>query len=159
MQISRAGGVTIVNDAYNANPSSVRAALDTLRGLPCAGRRVAVLGDMRELGDATERYHREIGEVAAAAGLDHLVTVGKQSRFIAASALIKGMPPAQVLSFDTAADAAAAAPEWVRDGDLVLIKASRGIRLEQVARAIEAALAPAARQPVEDQPRFFRRVG
>jgi UDP-N-acetylmuramoyl-tripeptide--D-alanyl-D-alanine ligase len=130
------GGVTLLNDAYNANPNSMRAALETLAALKPRGRRVAVLGDMRELGKASERYHREIGEFAAACGLDVLACVGSQAALIADAAEQAGMPTGAICRFPDAASATRQVPRWLRDGDLVLLKASRAIHLELVAQAI-----------------------
>jgi UDP-N-acetylmuramoyl-tripeptide--D-alanyl-D-alanine ligase len=119
-----ASGATVVDDCYNANPMSMRAALDDLAAT-AAGRRVAVLGDMLELGPDAERFHREVGEHARARGVDLLVTVG---------------PLARDMGGDVhAADAAEAArrlPALVGEGDTVLVKASRGVGLETVVSAL-----------------------
>ena len=132
MQVRKAGGVTIVNDAYNANPASMRAALGTLRDLlPEAaastdGRRVAVLGDMLELGDRSEHYHREVG--------GHLEDLGLLARV---GPLAAGIDAAcETLTYPDAAAAADDLPRHLRPGDVVLLKASRGVRLEVVADAI-----------------------
>ncbi len=130
------GGVTLLNDAYNANPNSMRAALETAAGLRPRGRRLAVLGDMRELGSSSERYHKEIGEFAAHCGFDLLACVGPQAVIIADSAERSGMPTGAICRFADAAAAAHEVPQWLREGDLVLLKASRSIHLEQVAQAI-----------------------
>ena len=138
LQLHALHDVHVLNDAYNANPNSMRAALETLATLGVGERKVAVLGDMRELGRSSDRYHREIGQFAAAGGnLAWLACVGEQSRIIADAAVEAGMPPSAVLHFETADEAAAAVPERVRPGDVVLVKASRGIRLEKVAQSIE----------------------
>lgn len=130
------GGVTLLNDAYNANPNSMRAALETTANLRPPGRRIAVLGDMRELGKSSERYHREIGEFAAGCGLELLGCVGEQSSMMADAAQRAGMAQTAIRRFADAASAAAAVPRWLREGDLVLLKASRSIHLELVAQAI-----------------------
>jgi UDP-N-acetylmuramoyl-tripeptide--D-alanyl-D-alanine ligase len=137
LQLDRAGPVTILNDAYNANPTSMAAALETVRDLPTAGRRIAVLGDMLEMGDAAAAGHADVGRLAAASNLDALVCVGPLSATIAAAATAAGL--ANVSHLATTADAAAAVPPMLRAGDLVLLKASRGMRLEKVAAAIHAA--------------------
>ncbi len=137
LQVERAGPVTILNDAYNANPTSMAAALETLRDLPTAGRRVAVLGDMLEMGDAAAPGHAEAGRLAAACHLDALVCVGPLSAGIAAAATAAGI--ANVSHVATTADAAAAVPAMLHAGDLVLLKGSRGMRLERVAAAIHGA--------------------
>jgi UDP-N-acetylmuramyl pentapeptide synthase len=123
------GHVVVVNDCYNANPMSMRAALDDL-ALSADGRRVAVLGDMLELGPDELRFHAEIGEHARAGGVDVLVTVGPLAREMRGDHAV-----------DTAADAAALVRELVEPGDTVLVKASRGVGLEVVAEALQEAAA------------------
>jgi UDP-N-acetylmuramoyl-tripeptide--D-alanyl-D-alanine ligase len=128
-------GVVVLNDAYNANPDSMRAALQTLADL---GRRkdgsrlVAVLGEMRELGDAADEAHRAVGGLAASLGVDLLVVVGEQARQIHHGAL--GTPgwSGQALWAADAASASTAVASAVRPGDVVLVKASRAAGLERV---------------------------
>lgn len=136
LQLQEHNGVLLLNDAYNANPNSMRAALETVSALRPRGRRIAVLGDMRELGKSSERYHREIGDFAATCGLDVLACVGKQAALIAQSAERAGMAAGAIAKLPDARSAAAALPGWIRPGDLVLLKASRAIHLELVAQAI-----------------------
>jgi len=136
LQLQELGGVTVLNDAYNANPASMRAALHTLAGLPSPKRRIAVLGDMRELGDTTARYHTEIGELAAKLGMDHLYCVGSAACLIGSAAKSAGMPAARITTFADAAGAAAVIPAQLDDGDLLLLKGSRAMRLEKIAHAI-----------------------
>jgi UDP-N-acetylmuramoyl-tripeptide--D-alanyl-D-alanine ligase len=146
LEFQPAGDVTILNDAYNANPNSMRAALDTLAGLNVGARRLAVLGDMLELGRSSERYHKELGEHAATAGkLDVLACVGPQSGATADAAVAAGLPPTAVLRFPDAKAAAESLSRVVRPGDLVLVKASRGVKLEYVADAIRQRKKPEAR--------------
>ncbi len=139
-RIELPGAVTIIDDCYNANPMSMRAALEDLAATAVAGaggRRVAVLGDMLELGPGTAEHHAEVGRAAARAGVDLLVTVGP---------LAAGMVPAFGGEARRVGDGEAAArllPELVRSGDTVLVKASRGVGLERVAQAMAAA-APAS---------------
>jgi UDP-N-acetylmuramoyl-tripeptide--D-alanyl-D-alanine ligase len=138
LQRMDAGGVTIINDAYNANPNSMRAALETLSALTPKTRRVAVLGDMLELGETSEQCHREIGELAGSCGLGVLACVGENAKHIArAAAGPLKMSADCVMRYPDAQAAAADVPKWLNDGDLVLLKGSRGIHLELVARAIE----------------------
>ena len=134
------GGVTLVNDAYNANPSSMRAALDTLTALPASGRRIAILGDMRELGPESAAHHRQIGTAAAeGGGIDRLICVGPDAGHIADAAIESGMPAVSVQRFADAASAAGmAVTSLVRSGDLVLLKASRAMKLETVGAALAA---------------------
>jgi UDP-N-acetylmuramoyl-tripeptide--D-alanyl-D-alanine ligase len=130
------GDVTVLNDAYNANPASMKAALETASHLPTRGRRFAVVADMLELGKSSERFHKEIGSFAATCKFDGLVCVGPEAKLIMDAALAAGMEASKVRHF---ADSAAAAPEVARllsSGDLVLLKGSRGMKLERVAGAI-----------------------
>jgi UDP-N-acetylmuramoyl-tripeptide--D-alanyl-D-alanine ligase len=125
-------GATVINDCYNASPLSVRAALDELAAESPAGRRVAVLGDMLELGAAEAELHREIGTAAEAAGVDVLVTVGPR-----AAAMLDTFDGESYAVAD-AEEAAALAGDIVADGDVMLVKGSRGVGLEVVAEALRA---------------------
>jgi UDP-N-acetylmuramoyl-tripeptide--D-alanyl-D-alanine ligase len=126
-------GVTVVNDAYNANPSSMVAVVRTFMKLPCPGRRILVLGDMLELGAHAEALHREVGRCVAGLAPDAFFAVGPDTRaYVADEALKSGLPPARVLLFDQSARASAALRSFVRPGDCVLLKASRGMRLERI---------------------------
>ena len=137
LQLQSAGPVLLLNDAYNANPNSMRAAIETTAGLESKGRRIAVLGDMRELGRSSERYHREIGQIAANTGkFDLLFCVGPQSKFVAEAAKQTGYPANQIIWIQDSATASNKIPALLQKDDLVLLKASRGIRLEAVASAI-----------------------
>ena len=131
-----ANGLTVINDAYNANPPAMLGALRTFAELPGAGRRVVVLGDMLELGAAAERLHREIGLAVAAGPWRVLVSVGTCARWIADEAVAAGFPVQQVWRYSDAPAAAADTAAWVQPGDAVLVKASRGIGLERVAAAL-----------------------
>jgi UDP-N-acetylmuramoyl-tripeptide--D-alanyl-D-alanine ligase len=133
----RADGVLILNDAYNANPDSMRAALDTLSRVAAGrpnGRSIAVLGPMRELGPASDEAHREIGEYVVRSGVDLLLVVDQDAHLIQRGAELAGIERAALVSD------AAAAVEWIeprlRPGDVVLVKASRADSLERVARAL-----------------------
>jgi UDP-N-acetylmuramoyl-tripeptide--D-alanyl-D-alanine ligase len=127
------GGVTLIDDCYNANPMSMRAALEDLSETAERerhSRRVAILGDMLELGPGEREFHAAIGEQASAAGVDVLVTVGP--RAAAMSERFTG----SVRSVGDAAEAAELVPAMLRSGDLVLVKGSRGVGLELVCRAL-----------------------
>ncbi|MBO9531368.1 MAG: UDP-N-acetylmuramoyl-tripeptide--D-alanyl-D-alanine ligase [Solirubrobacteraceae bacterium] len=123
-------GSTVIDDCYNANPMSMRAALTELSQRE-ATRRVAVLGDMLELGDQSALLHADLGDQATEAGVGLLVTVGP--RAAAAATTFSG---GEVLGFDTASQAAEALPSLVEDGDAVLVKGSRGVGLEVVVAAL-----------------------
>jgi UDP-N-acetylmuramoyl-tripeptide--D-alanyl-D-alanine ligase len=115
----------LVNDSYNANPISMRAALDNLASVEASGRRLAVLGEMRELGPDAAAYHREIGDYARSVGVERIIGVGELSEAYA--------PDEQVDDAEAAADALAAA---LGPGDAVLIKGSRAVGLERVAEKL-----------------------
>ena len=119
------GGVVVVNDCYNANPMSMRAAIDHLAGSP-AERRIAVLGTMAELGPGSAEYHREIGARAAEAGVDVLVPVGQEA--LGYTAGFRG----DVRPVDSPEDAGALLRELARPGDRALVKGSRSVGLERV---------------------------
>jgi UDP-N-acetylmuramoyl-tripeptide--D-alanyl-D-alanine ligase len=132
-RVALPGGVVIINDCYNANPMSMAAALDDLAaGAP--GRRVAVLGDMLELGPAEAAYHRELGARAARAGVGLLVAVGPLAREAARAYAGAG----EVHAVDSAEQAAELVEARVAPGDTVLVKGSRGVGLEVVAERLLA---------------------
>ena len=131
----RAGGVVIVDDSYNASPGSVAAALDLLSGLP--GRRVAILGHMMELGDASASGHAAVGAAAARAAELLIVAAGGpggEAAGIAEAALEAGMAPEAVVRAPTREAATGEAARRLRPGDVVLVKASQGIGLEEPVR-------------------------
>jgi len=129
--IDRADGVRILNDAYNSSPVAAVAALESLASLPAAGRRIAVLGEMRELGDLSEAEHARVGQVAAAAGIDVIVAVGAATGPLAAAAL--SVRPAVEVHRVADVDAARSRLEAiVAPGDVVLLKASRAVGLERI---------------------------
>jgi UDP-N-acetylmuramoyl-tripeptide--D-alanyl-D-alanine ligase len=138
LALTKANGISILNDAYNANPNSMRAAIDTAVTLPHDGRRIAVLGDMLELGKTSEQYHHEVGELAGKSGFSLLACVGPESKQMADAAEAAGMARENVLRFADSNTAAEQLPRLVHEGDLVLVKASRGIKLEVVAKALSA---------------------
>jgi UDP-N-acetylmuramoyl-tripeptide--D-alanyl-D-alanine ligase len=130
-------GVRVYDDSYNSNPRALEAALRSLAGLP-APRRVAVLADMLELGEGEAAFHRKAGETAARAGWNVLVTVGPLAVHIAEGAAAAGLDAAAIHVFADSEAAAAAIGGIVRDGDLVLVKGSRGMRSEKVVEALRA---------------------
>ncbi|MFL6526488.1 MAG: UDP-N-acetylmuramoyl-tripeptide--D-alanyl-D-alanine ligase [Chthoniobacterales bacterium] len=132
LQIREINGVQFIDDSYNANPDSMKAALRTLAELETTARRIAVLGEMGELGSESERGHREVGEVAAEVAVDQLITVGTGAAIIADAAGLTNTIVAE--SHEEAAD-------WLSEntsrGDLVLIKGSRSARMERVIEEFE----------------------
>jgi len=130
LQIKEIGGVQFIDDSYNANPDSMKAALRTLVELDADGKRIAVLGEMRELGDELERGHREVGEAAAEFGVDQLIAIGQHGAIIARAAKHAGLQKSVAVSSTT--EAAEVLVDVVVPGDLVLIKGSRAAQTERV---------------------------
>lgn len=134
MNVFQLHGVTVIDDTYNANPDSMLAALRTLADLPCKGRRIAALGNMGELGEKKEEYHREIGAAVRKLGIHALFTVGDLGRFIFEAAAPKsgthckdGKELTQHLN------------ATIRDGDVLLLKASRSMKLDLVVEELKKA--------------------
>jgi UDP-N-acetylmuramoyl-tripeptide--D-alanyl-D-alanine ligase len=134
----RADGVTVINDAYNANPESVRAALEALRHLAIQGRGFAVLGHMAELGDTARASHEDVGEFAARAGLAGLIAVGPEAAPILSGARQVRSWRGEALGVPDGPAALAVLGDRLKPGDVVLVKASRAAHLEGVAAALLA---------------------
>ncbi len=130
-------GTTLLDDTYSASPEATLAALNLLADLPVppGARRVAVLGDMLELGDYTEIGHRKVGQRAADV-VDVLVTVGPLARWVAEEAVIGGMPQATVLAVEHNSAAVEALRPRARPGDLILVKGSRALHMEEIVAAL-----------------------
>ena len=129
-------GVTVVNDAYNANPDSMCASLSVLCSMDVTGKRFAVLGDMGELGSYTEEGHRKVGAFVAASKVDVLVCVGELSRLIAAAAQEAGFPRESILQAESREQALAYLTEHAAPGDAVLVKASHSMGLDRIAKGL-----------------------
>lgn len=130
------GGWTVVNDAYNANPDSMRASLEMFSAFATSGRRIAVLGDMGELGDFAPEGHARVGRAAAHAGLDLLVCVGPLSEGIAQAAVDEGMPRSSIVRVPERDGALSLLDGTLREGDAVLVKASHYMGLELLAERL-----------------------
>jgi UDP-N-acetylmuramoyl-tripeptide--D-alanyl-D-alanine ligase len=128
-------GSTLIDDTYNSSPDAVRAALETLKSITATGRKIAILGDMMELGKYSADEHRAIGREAAGAA-SILITIGLRSRATAEEAINNGMPASAVQSFESSDEAAAAVPSIIQSGDIILIKGSQSPRLERVTKAL-----------------------
>ena len=131
LQLWEANGVRVLDDTYNANADSMLAALQVLKELPCKGRRVAVLGDMAELGAHSEAEHAEVGRNAAETGVSQLFAVGKMASVMARAARQAGLN--RVIELADVDVACEALKSFLKPGDVVLLKASRATRLERVA--------------------------
>ena len=131
-ELKQIKGRLVLEDCYNANPRSMEAALDTLVSLRQGGKIIAVLGDMLELGEASGDAHRAIGAAAARLGVDLLITVGALSKLIGDGAREAGMPRERVVGARSNADAAAILRERSQNGDVILIKGSRAVKMEKI---------------------------
>lgn len=134
LELIQARGYAVLDDAYNANPASMKAALELLGTIETAGARRAVLGDMLELGPTSEALHEEVGRSVPAAAW--LYAAGKFAGAVERGARAAGVPSARTRRFESVSEMAAAVRADVRPGDLVLVKASRGMRLERVVDAL-----------------------
>ena len=123
--------LTVVDDTYNANPQSMRAAIDAVS--IASGRRVLILGNMFELGENQVQYHRELGEYAAKSGAGLIIGIGENGSDIKAGADASG---GTALSFETQDELLVRLPELLKAGDTILVKGSRGMHLEKTADAV-----------------------
>lgn len=136
MEIRKGQGIQVVADCYNANPSSTRMALETIGNVGGSGRRIAVLGDMLELGTHSRKLHNDIGRLVPEMNFDMLIAIGNEAVEFRAGALAGGMDAAKALYFSSQDEAIAFLEEEVRQGDVLLVKGSRGMKLEQVVEAL-----------------------
>ena len=128
-RVVKTGYCTLVDDCYNANPTSDRAAIDSLASL--SGRHVCILGDMLEMGGNATELHRSVGEYAAAHGVDLVITQGELAKYIAEGAGTAGA------HYPDRASLLAALPELLHEGDVVLVKASHGAHFEEISEAVK----------------------
>ncbi|HEY3875160.1 MAG TPA: cyanophycin synthetase, partial [Candidatus Kapabacteria bacterium] len=132
LEITRWNGIIILNDAYNANPDSMRSALRTLKEFPVEGRRIAALGDMFELGSTSVREHRSLGRAAAAFRLHHIFYTGKHSELAQKAARAASKTKGKHSYLRSKGKLADALREMLRPGDALLVKGSRGMKMEEV---------------------------
>ena len=131
-------GFVVIDDTYNASPASVKSALKTLSMME-GDRKIAVLGDMLELGEHAVEVHLEIGRTVQESGIDALVAVGELAKLIARGAIDAGMPISAVSEFEDSAQAANEVPSKVREQDVVLVKGSRAMKMERIVEGLNAA--------------------
>jgi len=123
--------IKVINDTYNANPSSMEEALNVMRQMPGA-RKIAVLGDMLELGEWTRQAHIDIGKSVVESSINHLITLGGNSRFIAEGAAMLGMSQKKINTCNSIEEANSYLSKLIREGDVILIKGSRGMKMEGI---------------------------
>jgi len=144
----------IIDDTYNASPPATGSALDILESLKVK-RKVAILGEMLELGHYSEDAHRSVGEHIVKSA-DFLVTVGVRAQFIADEARKKGFPEDKIKSFDLSTDAISFVKELIKEGDVVLVKGSQGVRMEKIVKAIMAKPSMAKRLLVRQHGKWLK---
>jgi UDP-N-acetylmuramyl pentapeptide synthase len=132
------GDIHIINDSYNANPGSMAAALETLIHLKKQGKTVAVLGDMLELGEDSSTLHRKVGGIVAREGVDHLLAMGEQASHLLAGAAEAGMSDDRLTQAGDHQEMATQVSSLLAAGDWLLVKGSRGMRMEKVVEQLVA---------------------
>lgn len=138
--IENVGGVYIINDTYNANPASMVAAIDTLKSLKEGKRKFVVLGDMLELGDNAAMAHRDLGIYIAGTGIDGLISVGEFADCIADGAIDAGMAENRVATYKDYEQTVEKIKQWLNRGDIVLVKGSRGMKMERIVEGLKESL-------------------
>jgi UDP-N-acetylmuramoyl-tripeptide--D-alanyl-D-alanine ligase len=137
MEAIKIGGVNLINDSYNANPTSMQSALESLMQIKSEGKKIAVLGDMLELGEQSDVFHQEVGQKAAGLGVNLLITVGELAKDIAAGAIQSGLPKDKVFNFSDNNLALQFLLENLKEGDWVLIKGSRKMKMEEIVSGVQ----------------------
>lgn len=150
-------GSTLIDDSYNSSPDAASAAINVLQGLQCAGSKIAVLGDMMELGRFAAGEHRQIG-IQAAHTVNRLITVGQRSLLTAEEAIKSGLPAESVKSFGTSREAADYLKPLVQSGDVILIKGSQSVRMERVTAALLRQPEKAAKLLVRQEREWLAKV-
>jgi len=140
LQRMTVGPITVINDAYNANPDSTRAAIEAVDALPDLGRRVLILGDMRELGDHAERCHRQVGHKAGQSTAQVVVSVGAHARTVADGVTAMAGTTKRIYACPSVEALGRKLPMLLEPGDIVLLKASRSVRLERIMPIIEGSV-------------------
>jgi UDP-N-acetylmuramoyl-tripeptide--D-alanyl-D-alanine ligase len=138
LRLKRLGAFDIMDDTYNSNPTSLKSALEVLSSYKTAGRKIVICGDMLELGSSSVSFHREAGRLVYKAGVDCLISVGKFSKVIAAAAVDSGMDKGMVFSCKDNPGVLSILRDIIKEGDLVFLKGSRLIRLEEVINALSS---------------------
>lgn len=126
---------TIINDCYNANPQSAKSSLDVMKTLP-AKRRIAVLGDMKELGEKSIELHKEVGQYAVSSGADVIIALGEESKYIIIGAKEKAADKVEFYHFDTTDDIAGHIKATSKPGDLYLIKGSHSMHMDEISKLL-----------------------
>lgn len=132
LNIINHNGLKIINDAYNASPQSMEAAINVLKDVSSGGRTIAVLGDMLELGEMSYKAHFDVGRYAVSKGIDYVVAVGESRRNIAHGAVDAGAEDDRVFEFKDNSEVARFLQRFSKTGDVILVKGSRGMKMEEI---------------------------
>ncbi len=143
----RVGPLVLINDAYNANPASLTAAVEVLLETPANGRRVLILGDMRELGPASERLHREAAERIGSSGVDLVIAIGENAKLVSKTIETVSEGSIETHAYASVALARRRLVSYLRDGDTILIKGSRVLALEKLVTVIRGGAGSLPRRP------------
>jgi UDP-N-acetylmuramoyl-tripeptide--D-alanyl-D-alanine ligase len=130
------GGMTLINDAYNANPNSMELALETLVEVKGKGRAIAVLGDMLELGEFAKEAHEQLGRKVSELSIDFLLTMGKEAAVVVESAIRHRFPMQRARVVENHSEVVSTLGEMIRNGDWILVKGSRGMAMEKIVEAL-----------------------
>lgn len=137
LKLISVNGISIIDDTYNANPDSVKAAIDYLIDISNNRRKVVILGDMLELGEYTVKSHEEIGEYCHLSGIDLLIAYGDYSKHIVDSAVSSGMRPGDVFYYQNKQELLRSLKTIVKPGDVILVKGSRGMKMDEIVDYLE----------------------
>ena len=138
MEVKDVGDIKIINDSYNSNPLSMRQAIEALGDMTTKGRKILIAGDMLELGNLSGRFHHLVGRQAAQSGIDLIVAVGKLAEYIAEGAQEAGMSQKKIKLCNIVKEASEVMPNLVKKGDIILVKGSRAMKMEQIVEGLEA---------------------
>jgi UDP-N-acetylmuramoyl-tripeptide--D-alanyl-D-alanine ligase len=139
-EVLEVGGVTVINDAYNANPRSAAAAIDVLQQMPCRGRRIAVFGEMRELGSQSDKLHRQVAERLRESGVDHVILIGPVAGAMRDAMAGGGLFGPAVERCQSADECLERLSDSLQAGDVVLLKASRAVELDRLVEPLRERL-------------------
>ncbi|HHW48106.1 MAG TPA: UDP-N-acetylmuramoyl-tripeptide--D-alanyl-D-alanine ligase [Clostridiaceae bacterium] len=136
LNIISSRGMKIINDVYNASPHSMKAAIDVLKEISGDSRKIAVLGDMLEMGEWASDAHAEVGEYAFLSNIDYIITVGENAKNIATGSINAGMKPDRIFSFRNNKESISFLKGFVKPGDTILVKGSRGMKMEEIVESL-----------------------
>jgi UDP-N-acetylmuramoyl-tripeptide--D-alanyl-D-alanine ligase len=138
MEVKRFGDIKIINDTYNANPQSMKQAIEALRDMATEGRKILIAGDMLELGTFSGRFHHLVGKQAAESGIDLIVAVGKLAEHVAKGAQEAGMSVKKIKLYAVAKEACEKVATLIKKGDTILVKGSRAMKMEEIVDDLES---------------------